>query len=268
MAVVELSATHTKAAVSHQSMRPAVAVIDPLNTMSCPPDVTASSGYDAVVQALESLTCLSVADRPPALSPEQRPVYVGYNPISRLWCEEAVIEAGRFLRRAVQDGADLEARTGMSLAALCSRLGNAGVHLPHATAYAVVGAAGDYRPRGFSVDRPLVPHGQSVVVTAPAAFEFTYPGAPERHLRAAELVGVSAEERGDAPRTALSNWLRDLLAATGGPQSLSHFGITRADVGDMVDRTMDQQRILVCSPREVTEEAVTTILERSMDPVS
>jgi len=268
MAIVDVAATHTKAAVSHYSMRPAVAIIDPLNALSCPPRVTASSGYDAVVQALESLTSLALGGRPPATSPAARPVYVGHNPISSLWCEEAVRQAGRHLVTAVVDGDDVAARTGMALAALCSRLGNAGVHLPHANAYAVVGAARDYWPAGFTIDRHLVPHGESVVVTAPAAFDFTYAAAPERHLRAAELLGVPEEKRRDAPELALGDWLRDMLVATDGPRSLEQFGIVRDDVPTLVDRAMTQERILVCSPREVTREGLTQVLEASFAPES
>nr|MCW2727350.1 alcohol dehydrogenase [Aeromicrobium sp.] len=266
LAVVDLTETHVKAAVSHYSMRPAVAIIDPLNSLSCPPAVTASGGYDAVVQALESLTSLACADRPPATSPGQRPVYVGHNPISSMWCEQAVSYAGRFLQRAVEDGDDLEAREGMCLAALCSRLGNAGVHIPHANAYAVAGTAVGYRPSGFTVDRPLVPHGESVIATAPAAFDATYVAAPARFDRAAELLGLPEQRRRDAPTTAVGDWLRDLVAATDGPVSLERFGLTPDQIPAMVDKAMAQQRVLVCAPLEVTTEVLTGVFERSFAP--
>lgn len=263
MAVVDLSDSHTKAAVSHYSMRPVMAVIDPLNTLSCPPAVTASAGYDAVVQALESLTCLALEGRPPAASPASRPVYVGTNPVSVLWCEESVRLASAHLVHAVHDGLDVDARVGMSLAALFSRLGNAGVHLPHANAYAVAAAARDYKPRGFLVDRPLVPHGQSVIVTAPAAFDACFGSNPDRHLRAASLLGLTSEDVDRSPATAIGDWLRHLLVVTDGPTALEQFGITRLEVPFMVDTALSQQRVLACSPVEVTRELLQSIFMQS-----
>jgi alcohol dehydrogenase class IV len=188
-------------------------------------------------------------------------VYVGSHPLSELFCEKAIELSGRFLRRAVFNGHDLEAREGMSQAALYSRLGNAGVHIPHANAYAVAGHVHDYEPAGYTVDRPVVPHGQSVVVTAAASFEWLYPAAPDRIDRAAELLGAPRDDL--APAQVLPHWLRTLVAETGGPTSLDALGYTRDDVPGMVETALTQQRILVCSPREVTAEGLATVLENS-----
>jgi alcohol dehydrogenase class IV len=261
MAVVDLHENHVKAAVSHEYLRPRLAIIDPLNTVSAPPPVTASAGYDALVQALESYTSTRYDRRPAAGSPGDRPVYVGSHPLSELFCEKAIELSGRFLRRAVFNGHDLEAREGMSQAALYSRLGNAGVHIPHANAYAVAGHVHDYEPAGYTVDRPVVPHGQSVVVTAAASFEWLYPAAPDRIDRAAELLGAPRDDL--APAQVLPHWLRTLVAETGGPTSLDALGYTRDDVPGMVETALTQQRILVCSPREVTAEGLATVLENS-----
>ena len=79
----------------------------------------------------------------------------------------------------------------MALAATFAGLGfgNAGVHVPHACAYPIAGRVRDYRPAGYPDDEPIVPHGMAVVMTAPAAFALTFEASPERHLRAAELLG-------------------------------------------------------------------------------
>jgi hydroxyacid-oxoacid transhydrogenase len=263
IAMVDLSATHTKAAVAHPWMRPTLAIVDPENSLTCPPPVTASAGYDALIQALESYTSKPYDHRPPARSPAHRPAYVGFNPISKLWSEEAIVQAGRFLLRAFMNGHDLEARTGMALAALFSRLGNSGVHVPHANAYALAGMVREYRAAGYNADRPFVPHGQAVVATAANAFEFTFAAAPERHLRAAELLGVSREERLDDPQNALPNWIRCVVEKTGGPRTLETFGYTRDDIPQLVARSVDQQRVLVCSPRPVGADELRLIFEQS-----
>ena len=66
--------------------------------------------------------------------------------------------------------------------------GSAGVHIPHACAYPIAGLKHEYQPPGYPDDHPFVPHGHSVIVTAPAAFRFTYEAEPERHHHVAELL--------------------------------------------------------------------------------
>src|SRR5690242_21888005 len=99
--------------------------------------------------------------------------------------------AARYLRRAVLNGLDVEARLHLSLAANYAGIGfgNAGVHIPHAVAYPIAGLVRDYVPSGYRTRHPLIPHGMSVILTAPSTFRFTYATAPERHRRAAELMG-------------------------------------------------------------------------------
>src|SRR5674536_284316 len=83
-------------------------------------------------------------------------------------------------RRAVHDGAnDVAARSHMMLAATFAGtgFGNAGVHIPHSNAYPVAGMVKDYRPAGYPKDAPMVPHGQSVSLTAPEAFRFSFASA-------------------------------------------------------------------------------------------
>src|SRR5262249_56036653 len=107
-----------------------------------------------------------------------------------------------------------EARVHLALAANHAGVGfgNAGVHIPHALAYPIAGLVRDYVPSGYRTAHALVPHGISVVVTAPATFRFTYATSPERHLRAAELMGVpiaGLSER--AAREALPHALLPLM---------------------------------------------------------
>jgi len=146
---------------------------------------------DIVCHALESYTArhYTTFERK---QPEQRVTYCGSNPVSDLWCEKALALVASSFRTAVGDGADLEARSNMMLAATFAGMGfgNAGVHIPHALGYPIAGLVREYVPSGYRTNHPLVPHGVSVIVTAPATFRFTYATSPERHLRAAELMGV------------------------------------------------------------------------------
>ena len=120
-----------------------------------------------------------------------------------MWSQKALEYGGRFLRRAVADADDLEARGAMMLAASMAGVGfgSAGVHIPHACAYPIAGLK--HRASATSS------HGISVIVTAPAAFAWTYEADPERHDRAAELLG------GTSLPEALMALMKDLGVPTG-----------------------------------------------------
>src|SRR5262249_55087058 len=121
-------------------LRPTAAIVDPMMTLSCPPKVTADSGIDALTHAIEAYTAVDNADFP--LGPGERSTYQGKNPMSDLCASEAITLVGKYLRRGVKDGNDLEAREGMALAALLGGLAfsNSGVALVHAMEYPVGGA--------------------------------------------------------------------------------------------------------------------------------
>ncbi len=266
--VVDLLHLKVKAGISHPYLRPWLAVVDPLNTVSMPPAVTAASGYDVLTHALESYTARPYDRRPRYTSPDERPAYIGANPISDVWCERAISLIGQYFRRAVLNPHDLEARTAMSQAATFAGMGfgNAGVHIPHAIAYPIAGMVREYRPRGYAVDEAMVPHGESVIVTAPASFEFTYATAPERHLRAAELLGANLN--GITPangRDVLPALLVNMVKDTAGPTGVASFGYTETDIPGLVEGTMKQQRLLVCCPRAVRPEDVERIIRASME---
>lgn len=262
IAVLNLIESHVKGAVSSPRLRPALAIVDPLNTSTSSAAVTASAGYDALVQTLESYTSLPYDQRARRELSEPRPVYSGSTPISDVWCERALVLMGQFLGRAILDGSDLAARTGMSQAALFSRLGTAGAHIPHSAAYAVSGLVRAYRPPEFGAGPPLVPHGMSVVVTAAAAFDYTGASAPERHRRAAALLGADVDQD-DRTGTALSDWLRRLVRDTNGPAGLDAFGFGTGDLPALVDGALTQSRLLVGSPRPVDRDALAEIFRSS-----
>ncbi|WP_267244881.1 hydroxyacid-oxoacid transhydrogenase [Streptomyces sp. PR69] len=267
MVALGVSGLRVKTGISDSRLLPSLAVVDPANTLTLPPAVTASSGYDVLTHACESYTARAYDRRPPYPTPADRPLYVGANPISDIWAEQALRLVGRHLRRAVLNPYDLEARTGMSQAACFAGMGfgNAGTHIPHACAYPIAGLVRDYRPDGYPAGHALVPHGSAVVATAAAAFEFTYPTSPERHLRAAELLGANlngitmANGANVLPATLLS-----IVADTKGPTGLSRFGYSRKDLPALVEGALKQQRLLVCCPRDVGARDLERILTDSI----
>ena len=267
MVALGVTSLGIKTGISDRALRPSLALVDPMNTITLPPEVTACSGYDVLTHACESYTARPYDRRAPYASPSDRPLYIGANPISDIWAEQALTLVGRFLRRAVLNGRDIEARIGMSQAASFAAMGfgNAGTHIPHACAYPVAGRVRDYTPSGYHSDHPLVPHGSAVVSTAAAAFAFTYPTAPERHLRAAELLGANLDgvSLGNGAEV-LPDTLRGIVADTGGPQGLGTFGYTRQDLPSLVEGALQQRRLLVCCPREAAAEDLHRILDASL----
>ena len=134
----------------------------------------------------------------PGVTRATRPPYQGANPVADVWSSKALEYGGRFLRRAVASGDDVEARGAMMLAASMAGVGfgSAGVHIPHACAYPIAGLRHSYVPPGYPADHPFVPHGISVIVTAPAAFRFTYPADPGAPRAGRRVAGRAA---GQAP---------------------------------------------------------------------
>ncbi|EIE97875.1 hydroxyacid-oxoacid transhydrogenase [Saccharomonospora glauca] len=254
-----------KSGISHPSLRPSLAVVDPLLTLSMPPRVTAASGMDVLCHALESYTA-----RPfhsfPRHTPQTRVAYNGANPISDTWTEKALHLLARSFRRAVLNGGDLDARTDMMLAATFAGMGfgNAGVHIPHACAYPIAGRVREYRPADYPQDEPLVPHGESVSLTAPAAFRFTFPTDPERHLHAARILDPSGPEHPD-PRERLPRALISLMRDIGIPNGLGGVGYTSSDIPALVEGAMKQQRLLTVAPRAVSETDLEGILTDSLE---
>lgn len=266
VAVTHVLDQNVKAGISHRLLRPALGVVDPLNTLTTPPEVTAAAGADILTHAIESYTTRPYDARPKHYPPD-RPAYIGANPASDIWCEKAIEYVGKYLRRAVLNGLDLEARIHLALAANYAGIGfgSAGVHIPHAIAYPIAGLVRDYVPVGYRTHHPLVPHGMSVIVTAPASFRFTYATSPERHLRAAELMGLpvaglSAAER----REALPRALMDLMRDVGIPNGLTAIGYGERDVSALIEGTLKQPRLLAGAPRAIGAQELDGILRDAM----
>jgi alcohol dehydrogenase class IV len=267
MCVLDVLALRVKTGISHPRLRPALAVIDPLTTLTLPPRVTAASGLDVLCHALESYTARHYRSYARRL-PSERAVYVGSNPVSDAFIEKALPLLGRSFRRAVLTGRDLDARTDMLLAASFAGMGfgNAGVHIPHACAYPIAGQVRSYRPPDYPQAEPMVPHGESVSLTAPAAFRFTFPADPARHLHAAALLDPSSAASGNArdDQERLPRALVSLMRDIGTPPGIGAVGYTESDIPELVEGTLKQQRILAMAPRDVFAENLSKIFRASM----
>ena len=265
--IFDLEAMHAKTGIAHRYLKPTLGLVDPENTKSMPPMVATATGFDVLVHALESYTTIPYDRRERPARPILRPAYQGRNPISDLWSAEAIRVAARYLPRAVENPEDEEARARMILAASYAGVGfgNAGLHLPHGMSYPVSGMVRNYRPPGYPSDKPLVPHGISVVLNAPAAFRFTGLGCPERHLQAAEFLGADVSRANPADGgNLLADQLVKFMQRLKVPNGLSAIGYTRDDIPALVEGTLPQHRVIKLSPRPAGREELTHLFEQSM----
>lgn len=256
-AIFDLVEMHAKTGIAHRFLRPVLGIVDPDNTRSLPRMVVACTGFDVLVHALESYTAIPYNQRQAPESPRLRPIYQGSNPISDVWATKAIEMVSQSIIRVFEDSTDAEARSQMIIAATFagSGFGNAGVHLPHAMSYPVSGGVRNYIPEGYSPDHPIIPHGMAVILNAPAAFRFTAPACPERHLEGARLLGVDItgakkEDAGDI----LADAVISLMKKTGMPNGLAAVGYTTDDVDKLVEGTLPQHRVTKLSPRPFTPE--------------
>jgi len=266
-AICDIEELHVKTGISHRALRPAMGIIDPMNTLTLSRMATACTGFDVLAHALESLTALPFHERPAPENPGLRPAYQGSNPISDIWAAKAIEMVSRNMMRALEDPEDDEARGQMLLGASFAGIGfgNAGVHLVHGMSYPVSGMARGYVPEGYVSDHPIIPHGMAVVLNAPAVFRFTAPTDPQRHLWGAQLMGVDVSDVDpqDAGEV-LASALADLMRRTGLPNGLGAVGFGPDDVPELVAGTMPQHRVTKLCPRPFDEADLERLFLESM----
>lgn len=149
---------------------------------------------------------------------------------------------------------------GASLAGMA--FGNSGTHLPHALSYGVTHLMHDITTNGYDVATPFVPHGISVIVTAPATFRYTAEAAPERHLEAATYLqadqrGASLQDVGEV----VANRIIELTRNTNIPNGLSGVGFDENDVQRLTDSSIRQARAIANAPRQTNRVDVENIYQ-------
>src|SRR4051812_24180081 len=267
VSIFDLIRMHAKTGIANRRLKPTLGLLDPDNTRTMPPQVAASSGLDILSHAIESYTALPFTDRPRPDRPLLRPAYQGSNPISDIWSLASLDIVNKYLIRASNDPEDDEARGKMILAASYAGVGfgNAGVHLPHGMSYPVSGNVKSWVADGYSKDHPLVPHGFSVILNAPAVFRFTARANPERHLHAAaalgaNVAGVKKEDAGKVLADRITWFMQQLRT----PNGLKAIGYTSSDIPALVEGTLPQHRVTKLSPRPASPDDLAKLFEDAM----
>ena len=253
ISVIRVNEFNTKFVVASPHLLPQQAIVDPQCCDSLPANVVASTGFDLLCHALECYTARAYTQHLQVADPNARQLIQGANPFSDLSAREALDIVGKYLPRGVADSSDHEARDqlmwGATLAGIA--FGNSGTHLPHAMSYGVTHLMDNIVSDGYPVKSPFVPHGISVVVSAPAIFEYTAAAQPQRHLEGAAFLG--ADSKGatqDEAGEVLSKRLVELMRATHVPNGLSGVGFSNDDVKALAASSFRQQRAIANAPRE------------------
>ncbi|MDP1797100.1 MAG: iron-containing alcohol dehydrogenase [Planctomycetaceae bacterium] len=248
-AVLTDTTQHIKVSTLSPYLRPAVAVVDPALTLSCPPKATADSGIDALTHAIEGFTAV---DYDKLAVPVNEPFpYDGKHPIGDMLAERAITLIGRHLVTAVKDGQNLAAREGMALGATLAGLAfsNCAVAVVHALEYPLGGAV-------------HVSHGAGNGLLLPYVMRFNLPARTPELARiaawlGADVAGVTdaiAAERGIA---AVEQLRRDI----GIPQQLRELGVDRGMLPELARKAFGITRLMLLNGRKPTEADLVGILE-------
>lgn len=239
-----------KRGMSDEFLRPDVAVVDPELTFDLPRSVTARSGFDAFVHALESLTARDyrwVDDRPIN--------YQGANPVSRPVARRALGYVWTGLERAVHDAGDREARRLLSLGSHLAGVAfsNSGLGVVHALA-STAGGMTD------------APHGDCLAASIEAGLTYNLPTRRGQYADVARWLGLAGEAATDEEAAgALVDGCDRLRESVGLPGSFEALGLGPGDVDEMVENTLVQERRIRTTPRTPTAEDLEALLGAAFD---
>jgi len=208
---------------------PEIALLDPELTLGLPPDVTATTGLDALCHAIESYTSINASS------------------MSELFSREAISLIADNLRTCVHNGSNISARSSMLLASLYAGLGlaNAGVTAVHSLSYPLGGEYG-------------VPHGLANTILLPHVMSYNLPGALEKFSEIAILMGEVTDDLATREAAELAvEAVYHLIEDCGITTTLEDLGIAEESFPKLAEAALTVTRPLMNNPRAVTlEDAV------------
>ena len=223
-----------KRSIRSPHLIPAIALVDPTLTLTMPPHLTAATGMDALTQLIE-----------PYVSKKA-------GPITDALAIYGIGLVGRSLRRAVRDGADLEARKDMALASLLSgmALANSGLGAVHGLSH----------PLGAHWD---IHHGVACAILLPPVMGFNLEVVGEKYGDVAralgeDVEGLSSDEAALRALQAVKRLAKDI----GIPSGLAEMGIKEKDLPLIAEESHGSS--MSKNPRTATDEELVEILSKAM----
>jgi alcohol dehydrogenase len=221
---------NVKVTVTSRHMAATIAIVDPALTMSLPAKMTAASGIDALAHGIETYFSL------------------GSSPASDAWAVEGIRTVNKHLRRAVEQGGDVEARIGMSHGSLLAGMAfnNGFLGLTHAIGAALSGHC-------------HVPHGVAIGLLLPKVVEFNAPVRPEKAAMIGKLLGVNGENEKELSLQAGAA-VAKIVEDIGLPICLSQVGVTKEKLVDIAKDSF-KSGMMKFNPRQPSEEEIINLLE-------
>jgi len=228
--------TSVKQGVVSEHLRPDVALVDPVLTLSCPPTATAAAGIDAFIHCVESFLSRNATA------------------VSRPLARDGIRLAARWLVAAVENGGDLEARTGMAEASMLGGLafGISGVAAVHALSLPIGGL---YH----------VPHGIANALLLPYVMEYNLDAARDDLAEIAAMMGEpvdGVEHRRAAELAVLA--IRRLVVESGGPATFADVGVPEDALPELVAGAVGQTRLLGANPRALDAPEIEAIYRNAV----
>lgn len=238
-----------KKGISDNKLRPRVAIVDPLLTLSCPPNVTAATGIDVLAHAIESYIAINFAYLPLNPGEEDMVLYHGSYPLTECLALKAIELVGQNLKTAVDQGRNVEARVNMAMANVMAGIAfsNSGVTAVHAMAY----------PLGAISHAP---HGVVNGLLLPYVMEYNLPVrirelADVARALGEKVDGFSLREAALKSVSAVNELIRDI----GLPTRMRDIGVKEKDIRPMAEATMQVTRLLRSNPRRVSVKSLEEI---------
>ncbi len=229
-AIIAIPARHTKGAVVNEKLLPDLVILDPALTLSLPRGITATTGMDALCHAVECYLSRKA------------------NVMNDLLALEAISLIASSLRKAADNGEDLESRANMLIASyyagMCITL--SGTNAVHAMSY----------PLGTTYH---IPHGQANAMLLPFVMEHNLTALPEKTAKVAECFGYDPKQEDLDPAAYLTRELHQLVKDLDINTSLLDFGVKREDLETLVESAYGNRRLMDNNPMELDRQRIGSI---------
>jgi alcohol dehydrogenase len=249
VAVVADATLGMKVGISSPHLIPRVAVCDPELTITCPPEVTAAAGADALAHCVESLTARQRQGTPEL--PRDR-VFVGRSRLTDTLALQGISALVAGLQVAYRDPTNLSARTETMYASLLGGLafGTAGTAAAHALQYPIGVLTG-------------TAHGVGVGCLLPYVMAYNQVERLEEMAAIARIFGASGPDGDLAGRA--PHLVRDFLSALGIPRTLSAIGVSTENVAWIAEQGVRAVRLSENNPRTLTLAAASAVVAAAVD---
>lgn len=250
LAIVFDDETQMKMAIADAHIAPAVALIDPELTLTCPPGLTAATAADAVSHLIEGFTA-----KPKNPTPEQlaKEIYVGKNRITDMFCLQGLGLMNRSLETVVADPSNLAARSDVMFAAYCAGM-----------AINTTGTAAAHAIQSPMSAFGHTPHGFGVGALLPYVMRFNLPHCTAEFAEIGRALGVADAGQDDLEQAkAAITRIEALLEATGTPLEIASLGIEPAHFEQIATSSVKAARLVLNNPAPMTVDSVTALLGRA-----